>query len=242
VLQSGIENTTDLNLKGVTLDDGTELNASFREGLFEDQELMVSANGSSPSLAEVGEQLAWLAAALRSAPNRDWKQCVYCTPFICNEEMSSNSVTCRIGFDFQNIDKQYYPANGHCWHKLFISPILVGGYPVPSRPEAYKGVEIPLNIMVSLAGTNQINTFNGKTIIKGFSTLIYPTKKTANTIYWHLIGINNEDRIPYWYETPGHVGFIEKRELEGYRCVLGWCSDAEFYAGTIMGICNGALK
>ncbi|CAH0036425.1 unnamed protein product [Clonostachys rhizophaga] len=216
----------------VTLYDGTEINALFRQTLFEDQELVVSANGSSPSLAEVGEQLAWLAAALRSAPNRDWKQDVYCTPFIYNEEMPSDSVICKIGFDFQNIDKRSYPANGHCWHKLFTSPIVVGGYPIPSRPEACKGVEIPLNIMALLAGTNQINIFNGKTVIKGFSTLIYPTKKTADTIYWHLTGTNNEDRISYLSETPGHVGFIEKRELESRRCVLGWCSDAEFYAGS----------
>ena len=162
------------------LPDNTKLTAWIHKSKF-----MVEAFGTGDSVAEIGEQLAWLGAALRSSPYE--LGVAYCTPFVSDIHVSNapHPVSgIRLGpiFFARSISpcrkgkNTLEPSNGQCWHNMFRNPVVVKGYPIPRRSEPNTGLEIPLNMMAGLARTQRVNTFNGKLFIKGFSTMLVPTK------------------------------------------------------------------
>jgi hypothetical protein len=201
---------------------------------------MFEAFGTGDSVAEVGEQLAWLGAALRSSPYE--LGVAYCTPFI--SDIHVNNAThpvserpcwfdslCKIDFTVQEREKHLKPSNGQCWHNMFRNPVVVEGYPIPRRSEPDTGLEIPLNIMAGLARTRRVSTFNGQLFIKGFSTMLVPTKYTGDLLIWHLLYNKDGHRISYLENTVPHAGNISVVDLEKTRQVVGWCSEIKYYAG-----------
>ncbi|KAF3905727.1 hypothetical protein AA313_de0201678 [Arthrobotrys entomopaga] len=88
--------------------------------------------------------------------------------------------------------------------------------------------------MAGLARTNCIQIFNNKVFIKGFSTLLVPTKKDGDTIFWHLLYNKDGDRISYMESATLHYAEeINISEYEASRHILGWCSNARYYAGAV---------
>ncbi|CAI6095143.1 unnamed protein product, partial [Clonostachys chloroleuca] len=185
--------------------------------------------GTSASITEAIEQLAWLATVLRTSPRH--QGLVYASPIIKQVEPASNKTGFRIDVAFQDIDNDYQPPlppNGQCWHPLFISSIIVKGYPIIGKPEPHSGIEIPLNIMAALTGSRRVDIFNGQTFIKGFSKLLIPMKKDRGAIFWHLIHSDVGTRLPYPSQRLSQLNRIDNSILEEARHILGWCSDAVF--------------
>ncbi|KAJ2974973.1 hypothetical protein NUW58_g8490 [Xylaria curta] len=219
------------------LPDGTTLSAWVSRPKF-----IVEAYGIAASIAETGEQLAWLAAALRTSPRRSGL--VYCTPLITdilqNSALvrqpglppSSIEITCDIGFEMEEVRQPLSSANGECWHDIFRNPVVVKGYPIRLRNEWNTGLEIPLNIMAGLARAQRVDRFNEKVYIKGFSTMLVPTKRNGDTVCWHLIYNKDGCRISYLDDYVDQEQHIGRLDLESLRHVLGWCSEATFYAGS----------
>lgn len=202
---------------------------------------MVTANGPKTSLAEVGEQLAWLGAALRIPPHDQGLAC--CSPFISVPAIGTKpapsikstftpTVKFKIGFR-DEIQQDPGRLNGKCWHNLFKNPMVVKGYPIPARAETGTGAEIPFNIMAGLARTQRVDCFKGMTFIKGFSTLLVPTRRTGDVIFWHLFYNKDGRRISYLESAISSLGYATSLDLERCRHVLGWCEDAAFYAGRV---------
>ncbi|KAJ5984630.1 hypothetical protein N7481_006729 [Penicillium waksmanii] len=200
----------------------------------------VEAFGTGDSVAEIGEQFAWLGAALRSSPYE--LGIAYCTPIISDVHISSapqqasRSQSCphilgKIDFVFQEREKQSTTSNAQCWHNLFRNPVVVTGYPISWRSETGTGLEIPLNIMAGLARTKRVNSFNKKLFVKGFSTMLIPTRQNGPTILWHLMYNIDRSRISYIQHTVPHLEDISIFDLEKARHVLGWCSEARYNAG-----------
>ncbi|KAI5461596.1 hypothetical protein BGZ63DRAFT_238538 [Mariannaea sp. PMI_226] len=217
--------------------DGTNLSA-WSDG----QDFMIEVFGIADSVAEVGEQFAWLGAALRVSPVETGL--VHCVPSIKDIRKTSattllpavlslHTATYRIEFI---TDEGVQPAsdisNGQCWHDMFMNPVIVKGYPIPARIEFNSGLEIPLNIMAELAGTHQVDRFNEKIFIKGFSTLLVPTKQKGDILFWHLIYNKDGSRISYLDNTVAHAKEINNLDLGKLRHVLGWCAEAKFLAGS----------
>lgn len=123
------------------------------------------------------------------------------------------------------------PANGQCWHDMFRNPVVTKGYPIPRRTSRNTGLDIPLNIMAGLARTRRVDHFNNKIFLKGFSTMLVPTERNEDTLYWHLIYKKDGSRISYLDGSVSHEQHIKTLELENIRHVVGWCSEANFYAG-----------
>lgn len=191
-------------------------------------------------MAEIGEQFAWLGAALRSSPHE--LGIAYCTPISSDVYISSASqqasrnqscphILGKIDFVFQEREKQSTTSNAQCWHNLFRNPVVVTGYPIPWRSETGTGLEIPLNIMAGLAPTKRVNSFNKKLFIKGFSTMLIPTRQNGPTLLWHLMYNIDRSRISYIQHTVPHLAYISIFDLEKARHVLGWCSEARYNAG-----------
>lgn len=74
------------NLPVETMPDGTKLSASIDEST---GKLTVEAYGSAVSVAELGEQLAWLRPAVRASP-LDNDKIAYCVPVIIKDLGSGN--------------------------------------------------------------------------------------------------------------------------------------------------------
>jgi len=90
-----------------------------------------------------------------------------------------------ITFGYEQCELPLSPAR-QCWHALFSNPVIVRGFPIPRWSEpAGTGLEMPLNMMMSLARAVYI-IFKSKVFIKGFPTMLVPTKRSADVMVWHL--------------------------------------------------------
>lgn len=202
---------------------------------------MLEVYGVSVSVAEIGELISWLGAALRTSPRHHGL--VYCVPNVrhivpdtapsTNIELPPSSTRAIYQIEFaMEVVLQTLPAeNGQCWHDIFRNPVVVRGYPIPQRLECNTGLEISLNIMAGLARTRRVNRFKEKVYIKGFSTMLVPTKKNTDIICWHLIYNKNGEHISYLDDDQDQEQYIGQLDLENYRHVLGWCSEAKLNAG-----------
>jgi hypothetical protein len=201
---------------------------------------MVEATGTVHSIGEIGEQFAWIGAALRPFP-REFG-IVHSIPNI-NKVAGSESVsqtketvigaatTFLISFTVGKGVEQANLAPCQCWHNLFENPVLVQGYPIRRRSEYRTGLELPLHLMASLMGTQRVNVFQGKLFIKGYSSMLVPTRSTEDLLLWHLLQTKDGRSISY-LDNPGpHATGITISYVKEARNVVGWCSHAQTFAG-----------
>lgn len=197
----------------------------------DDGRLKICASGIPEFVAEIAEQVAWMGAALQLPPYAN-NVVSECTPFIDDIRPVGGVLHCAIKFDFQPCQDQL-GANGQCWHGMFRRPVIVRGFPILRRPETNTGLEMPLDLMTLLTRTRYVDEFGSRMYIKGFSTMLIPTKRSDGMIYWHLLfNTNPEERISYLEGRAGHAA-VQKADLETSRHVLGWCSDAANTVGKL---------
>ncbi len=112
--------------------------------------------------------------------------------------------------------------------------LLWGGFPVPRRPEAHIGLELPLDMMAALARARYVDVFNSKVFVKGFSTMLVPTKRVEDVVIWHLLyKTDPNERISY-LDCPVKQLDVSMASLEDARHVVGWCSEAVCNIGGFM--------
>lgn len=219
--------------------DRTELTAWIYGSNF-----MVEAFGTEHSVAEVGEQFAWLGAALRCSPFE--LGVAYSVPFISEiralndphelSEMASEAdIYVKIDFVVQEKrkekEKEREPVDCRCWHSMFRNPVVVQGYPIRRRSELDTGLEIPLNMMAGLIRSQRANTFNGKLFIKSYSAMLILTRHSGDLLLWHFLHNKDGERISYLDDSVSYVNNVSAINLEQTRHVVGWCSGAKNYAG-----------
>ncbi|KAF7157796.1 hypothetical protein CNMCM6106_003925 [Aspergillus hiratsukae] len=226
------------------LPDGSEIVAEL-QGAPGDSSSMLYAEvtGTPYSIIEAVEQLAWLGAALRSSPIESGV--AYCRPVVdCSREVQGEGEAgwraehhCKIDYIFRTEEdteeNSLMDFNGRCWYHLFRNPVVVEGYPIPRRPEstAAVGLEIPLNMMAGLAQAHRISTFNGWTVLKGWSTLLVPTEQKDGLVFWHLKHHPDGERTSFRQcETFSPIK-ASIPALEKARHVLGWCTEMQFFGG-----------
>ncbi|KAI0532303.1 hypothetical protein GGR58DRAFT_517833 [Xylaria digitata] len=216
--------------------DGTEFCAWTDESNF-----VVEVSGVAASITEIGEQLAWLGAALR--PSTRENGLVYCTPIIMKtsngntipqiQNMSPPSqLVYDIGFMIEEVEDLPRRPNGQCWHDLFRNPVVVRGYPIPRRNDANTGLEVHLSVLAGLTRTRRVDRFGERFFLKGFSTLLVPTMRDREILCWHFVYNKDGSRISYLDGNVDNETSIVPSGLENLRHVLGWCSEAQFYGGS----------
>jgi hypothetical protein len=219
--------------------DGTKLKVQLSNN-----DLRVNVSGMEDSVVEVGEQLAWMGAALRSTGVD--KSFSYCYPttrfsFLPTQATSPLVVTFSIGYAFENISRNANTVNGRCWFPLFGNRTIVKGYPIPCRggkkDDTQAGLEIPLNMMAGLVKATRVTKIDNQLLIKGFSTLFIPTKRIDDLVIWHMIFNGDDTHISYFDVRRNHIAEDSAKEvdftcLERTRQILGWCSVVEHHTGT----------
>ncbi|KAL1381596.1 hypothetical protein HDK64DRAFT_321344, partial [Phyllosticta capitalensis] len=213
------------------------------------KQTIVSVRGTTSFILNVVEQLSWIASALRASPSEGLAQC---SPFFSHLEAFPSreaskedtlasygfyDIYGRISFDVKEIDPESSKLqNGTCWHGLFRNPVVVQGYPHVNKGSP--GLNIPFNIMAGLLRTVRVTKFDGRIFIKGFSALLFPTKYDHGTITWHLLYNIDGAYISYLDERIMHLQDddakqISMADLTWTNHVVGWCSDAKSYTGSL---------
>ncbi|KAG0645258.1 hypothetical protein D0Z07_8889 [Hyphodiscus hymeniophilus] len=210
-----------------------------------DSIVFATIKGTEPAIAEIGQQLAWLGAALRSSPS---DRIAYATPqVICS---ATTGTDFRLDFRVKEHTTQGFQGNGSCWRSLFRNPVIVEGYPILARVNGEKGLEIPLNMMAGLGQASRVTNFDGGLVIKGHSTILYPTQRIKNSVLWHYMFNYDGSRMSYLVpsvlgEGCASVHEVDTSCLEYSRNFLGWTSSAEIYTGeskhTHIPRCNSRL-
>ncbi|KAI9685935.1 MAG: hypothetical protein M1822_004213 [Bathelium mastoideum] len=209
------------------LPDGTELEARIEGSKF-----IVTTIGTGDSLAEIGQQFAWLGAALRSSPFKTGV--AISSAFVraqASEITPSVEIRYQIGFKIDQPAARGGGQSGECWHSMFRNPVMVSGYPTLTKHEGGLGIEMPLNMIGALAGSKRANTFDGKVFVKGFSAMLIATKITRDLLIWHYCYNNEGGRISYLDHQIQVVDNISLLQLDSVRHVVGWCSDCMYFAG-----------
>lgn len=201
-----------------------------------DSAVFAVIKGTEPAIAETGQQLAWLGAALRSSPS---DRMAYSTPLVA---LSATTETTTFTLDFQVTQLVHHgpQRNGSCWRSLFRNPIMVEGYPISARVNGEKGLEIPLNMMAGLGQASRATTFDGGLVIKGHSAMFCPTQRIKNSVLWHYLFNHDGSRMSYLAPNSllggrASIHEVDTTCLEYSRNFLGWTSHAEIYAGEFKG-------
>ncbi|KAF2476948.1 uncharacterized protein BDR25DRAFT_348857 [Lindgomyces ingoldianus] len=206
-----------------------------------DSKLCLLVIGTLDSVAEIGGVVAWLGAALRSSPEE--RGVVYWSPFVSDLYIQAfktdrttvtSNINLRIGVE--EMDEDAAPpwrTNGRCWHDVFRNPVVVKGYPTRIKPRKDMGIEMPMEIMAGLVGSNLISSFAGNLFIKSYSMMLILTKQVGDVLIWHFLFNENGEHISYADPRvcASNMQNISMSTLESTRHVLGWCSKVENLAG-----------
>lgn len=221
------------------ISDGTTL----RAGLY-DEKLLLQAIGTLDSVAEIGEIIGWLGAALRSSPEK--QGVMYCSPFISDltiHDQSADITTVisdiRFKFETEEVQREnmsIQDGTGKCWHDLFQNPVAVKGYPTRRKPQKDIGLEIPIEIMAKLVGSNRVSSFARSLFIKSFSIMLVLTKQMGDVFMWHLLYNRNGEHMSYADPRIHAISGLQTHTeiypaLASGRHVLGWCSNVSNLAG-----------
>ncbi|KAK4185664.1 hypothetical protein QBC35DRAFT_476145 [Podospora australis] len=227
------------------LEHGTSIEATI-----DGAKLVVSARGTGRLLAELGEQLAWLGAALREGSVTEDYSVLSCKPSITHLVPSEDSpvpledgVIARWAFSFELLKESDFSSTdedaGRCWFGLFRQPVVVRGYPIRSKPAHGTGLEIELSVAAQLAQAPGATVFHKRIIVKGFCAMLVLVEKLQNVLIWHLLTTEDESRISYLdpriskLQAPeyniGELGLLSG--LETARHIVGWCRNVRNLTG-----------
>lgn len=227
-----------------TLPDGTHLLATITT---DGKLVSIDVNGSIYTIAEIGEILAWLSTAL-SQPAEDelvssrypaYHMSPFDSPTIHPFQPPTSLLICRWGFGEDGTVAKSAPNPGKCWTHLFCNPILVKGYPIPRRPEIGKGLEMSLQMMAQLACARKITNISGTFVLKGFSTMVIPTRRYQDITYWHVVFNEDGSHISYSDGIVKEVlRFYPKglsvTDVQNSRHVVGWSTNVRNFTGKIL--------
>ncbi|KAK8064089.1 hypothetical protein PG996_008741 [Apiospora saccharicola] len=203
------------------------IDVSYTRGDF-----VVVASGLPYPVAEIGEILAWLTAALRQSPERT--TVAACRPVVSSvlprtsgESIQLDDVgpittgVCRIGVTFLPHDYEELDPSTRCWLRIFRNPVIVNGYPIPRRSQAGSGLEVSLQILISLANAKYMVAFNRRT--QPF-TGIYHNSDLSYISY-------EDPSVPRIRENESSLALNDERVLRS-RHILGWCRNVSNFTGT----------
>lgn len=126
---------------------------------------------------------------------------------------------------------------GSCWAKMLgDNMVSVRGYPIARRPEHQTGMEIQLPMMLSLANARRLSQFKGIFCIKGYCSIVIPTRRQGDIIYWHLVTNLDGQHISYTDErvvalATNYPRDLSIQDLRTSRHILGWSPEIENLTG-----------
>jgi hypothetical protein len=123
-----------------------------------------------------------------------------------------------------------------CWHDLFVNPVIAYGFPISNRADEV-GLEIPIQMMAALAGASHAVEYGGGILLKGFSSMLVPLKRSGDSIQWHFIRNEDDSRLPFCEvdkRCPGRalLDTVDLKSISTTRAFLGWWGTTNTHLGT----------
>lgn len=208
--------------------------------------VIFTVTGAVYSVAEIGQIIAWLHAALSLS---DLPTGIRVSNPVL-EPITNGGRPVRPGTDIVAECKIYSTlgtersdtvgprstTSGNCWSNILGNTVYVRGYPTARRAEHHTGMEVSLAVMIALANSRRLSRFKGLFCIKGFCSIILPTRLQEGLIFWHLVTNLDREYMSYtdhkilrlWASYP--LG-LSTEILETSRHILGWCDNIQNLAG-----------
>lgn len=197
---------------------------------FRDQSTQVCATGHPVFVTNAAEVLTWLATACRASIE----------PNSIQELRSVLHMEPKGGFDLsfsaelltvQDLESDK-SLQTNCWRGMFKNPVVALGYPTPHREMQEIGLEISLDLMLTLARTFWAAIYDGFLLLKGFNTLLTPTLKIDDSVIWHLTVDRTGDRLSYNDGTGSScLRSVDDAIFTGARHFVGWTPCADYLVG-----------
>lgn len=188
----------------------------------------VRVTGNRRLIIELAQLFAWLGSALSASPPSGGL--AYRRPLLHQEPAFSfpfKGLPFRISFKHEPIED----TGSVCWLRLFYGAVIVPGFTIPERGDEV-GLEIPLGILAAVTGACHAVEYDGGIVMKGFSHLLVPIRRSGDRVQWHAISNKDPDKRLSYADA---VYRIKKRclieelslsDLRDCRAFLGWCSVA----------------
>ncbi|KFZ19687.1 hypothetical protein V502_03498 [Pseudogymnoascus sp. VKM F-4520 (FW-2644)] len=195
----------------------------FREG-----RSVIIVSGSTETIIDIAQQLAWMAAALRTS---DCDRVHYSKVAICDATGDSSD------FDITFAIEPLPEEEESCWFPLFLNPVIAFGFPIRERNNEGVGLELSIEMMVALGRIRHAIDFDGGLLLKGPSSAFVPTLRYKESIQWHFLHRPRTEKLSYSEiirQCPKRVLLGEEyhESLHTTRAFLGWWGDAETCLGT----------
>lgn len=187
-------------------------------------------SGSPMFVVSATEAVVWLASACRASTTPD---SIQSCRLESNEVLAgehdgafvANTVISDLGMNLGS-------STGNCWHAMFRNPVVVEWCPVPARTSEEKGLELSVELMLSLAQISWATVYMGVLMLKGFATLLTPTLKVGSSVIWHLTTNLHGERQSYNDGLQlSHIQTIDEAIFDGARHFVGWLKSAEYLVG-----------
>lgn len=186
----------------------------------------LTVDGNIDDMTALVQMLAWLSAALRSAPESD--------PALCLTNLEARSEGLFLSQSLVSFTRDQ--KERECWIPALPSTVIAEGFPVPYRGHAV-GLEIPLSVFSGLVGAFHVANYSGGPVIKGFSSMLLPIDVGPHGIQWHLVSSADQES-PLSYEEgvrlcPNRATSekIPSGSIWMSRCFVGWCRHVESFLG-----------
>lgn len=181
--------------------------------------------GCTDFIVAVAQQLSWLVAACReSSVGLDYSHISF------NEDKAwfqPSLRTFRISCETSLLEPS---QTGSCWNSVVGSASVASGFPIPSRSNNEKGLEIPLEIMAALGGVPLVTKYKGGYLLKSRTIAFIPVERIGSSVQWHLV-----EKMPgrLEYEDIAELcpfrlltNVFNEQDLLSTRAFLGWCPEA----------------
>lgn len=194
----------------------------------ESESVSLCISGDPLFLVEAAEVFIWVSSACRASSNEGLQKCR-----IELDKVSLNPGLLLVARTlFEDVAMEDVPSDSSCWHAMFRNPVIVEGYPIPMRNSDERGLELSVELMLSLARTSWATVYNGALLLKGFATLLTPTLKTGKSVIWHLT-VNSRGKRQSYNEGLRHscLRNIDEALFPGARHFVGWLRSANYLVG-----------
>ncbi|KAL9112978.1 MAG: hypothetical protein Q9227_002843 [Pyrenula ochraceoflavens] len=179
-------------------------------------------------LAGCIEALAWLMGGLQTNENAE--------PEFSAVLLRTNSMTnrriCELDDSARLESKESRPDS--CWTALTPGTVSAAAFPVPTRHEAMKGLEMSFELMCFLCGLEYETIEEGGVILYGQRSLVYPVRQIADSVQWHFEPRELKGGIGIARDLPAARWLIDDLEIlrEAKRHFLGLWDDPRITLGT----------
>ncbi len=195
----------------------------------DEEYLHVSVSGHAVVMYGVLDILTWMAAACRSSSSPD--QLATCEPLIlaCTPDKFDFDISLReTSLEIGHLERE----SSCCWWNMFRDATIAVGYPSPVRNNNERGLEVPFSLLPVLSRTYWLAEYNGKTLLKGYNSILNLVEQCDESVQWHLLVNKDQSRMSYTegdelasLQGANEAFFSERRHF------VGWAPSAVVLAG-----------